>query len=104
MTNATQNVNRINTPMLLTKKKILSVVPFSSCPQSFPASGSFQMSQLSKSGGQRIGVSASISVLQFSKYMSFASLGRFILKYFILFDVMVNGIVSSISVSFFFFF
>ena len=62
------------------------------------------MSQLSKSGGQRIGVSASISVLQFSKYMSFASLGRFILKYFILFDVMVNGIVSSISVSFFFFF
>ena len=40
-----------------------SVVPFSSCPQSFPASGSFQMSQLLASGGQRIGVSASISVL-----------------------------------------
>ena len=39
------------------------VVPFSSCPQSFPASGSFQMSQLSASGGQSIGVSASISVL-----------------------------------------
>ena len=39
-----------------------SVVPFSSCPQSFPASGSFQMSQLSASGGQRIGVSASTSV------------------------------------------
>ena len=35
-----------------------SVVPFSSCPQSFPASGSFQMSQLFTSGGQRIGVSA----------------------------------------------
>ena len=34
-----------------------SVVPFSSCPQSFPASGSFQMSQLFASGGQRIGVS-----------------------------------------------
>ena len=33
-----------------------SVVPFSSCPQSFPASGSFQMSQLSASGGQSIGV------------------------------------------------
>ena len=30
-----------------------SVVPFSSCPQSFPASGSFQMSQLFASGGQR---------------------------------------------------
>ena len=40
-----------------------SVVPFSSCPQSFPASGSFQMSQLFTSGGQTIGVSASTSVL-----------------------------------------
>ena len=40
-----------------------SVVSFSACPQSFPASGSFQMSQLFASGGQRIGVSASISVL-----------------------------------------
>ena len=40
-----------------------SVVPFSSCPQSFPASGSFQMSQLFTSGGQSIGVSASASVL-----------------------------------------
>ena len=39
------------------------VVPFSSCPQSFPASGSFQMSQLFTSGGQSIGVSASTSVL-----------------------------------------
>ena len=38
-----------------------SVVPFSSCPQSFPASGSFQMSQLFASGGQSIGVSASTS-------------------------------------------
>ena len=36
---------------------------FSSCPQSFPASGSFQMSQLITSGGQSIGVSASASVL-----------------------------------------
>ena len=40
-----------------------SVVPFSSCLQSFPASGSFQMSQLFTSGGQSIGVSASTSVL-----------------------------------------
>ena len=40
-----------------------SVVPFSSCPQSFSASGSFQMSQLFESGGQSIGVSASTSVL-----------------------------------------
>ena len=40
-----------------------SVVPFSSCPQSFLASGSFQMSQPFASGGQSIGVSASASVL-----------------------------------------
>ena len=40
-----------------------SVVPFSSCPPSFPASGSFQMSQLFISGDQSIGVSASTSVL-----------------------------------------
>ena len=40
-----------------------SVVPFSSCPQSFPASGSFLMRQLFKSGGQSIGDSASASVL-----------------------------------------
>ena len=39
------------------------VVPFSSCPQYFPALGSFQMSQLFISGGQSIGVSASTSVL-----------------------------------------
>ena len=37
--------------------------PFSSCPQSFPVSESFQMSQLFTSGGQSIGVSASASVL-----------------------------------------
>ena len=40
-----------------------SVVAFSSCPQSFPASGSFQMSQLFTSGGQSPEVSASASVL-----------------------------------------
>ena len=40
-----------------------SVVPFSSCPQSFAASGSFQMSQLFESGGWIIGISASASVL-----------------------------------------
>ena len=40
-----------------------SVVPFSSCPQSFPASGFFQMSQFFTSGGQRIRVLASPSVL-----------------------------------------
>ena len=37
-----------------------SVIPFSSCPQSFPASGSFPMSQLFASGSQSTGVSASV--------------------------------------------
>ena len=40
-----------------------SVVPFSSCLQSFPASESFQMSQFFASGGQSIGISASTSIL-----------------------------------------
>ena len=40
-----------------------SVVPFSSCLQSFPASGSFPMSQFCASGGQNTGASASASVL-----------------------------------------
>ena len=40
-----------------------SVIPFSSCPQSLPASGSFPMSQLFAWGGQSSGVSASTSVL-----------------------------------------
>ena len=41
-----------------------SVVPFSSCPQSFPASGSFPVSQFFASGDHSIGISASASVLQ----------------------------------------
>jgi len=40
-----------------------SVVPFSTCSQSFPASGSFKLSQIFASGSQSIGVSASTSVL-----------------------------------------
>ena len=44
-----------------------SVIPFS-CPQSFPESGSFQMSQFFASDGQSIGVSASASVLPMNVY------------------------------------
>ena len=44
-----------------------SVTSFSSCPHSFPASGSFQMSQPLASGGQNIGVSASTSVLWWTR-------------------------------------
>ena len=43
-----------------------SVIPFSSCPQSSPASGSFPMSQFFTSGAQNVGVSASTSVLAMS--------------------------------------
>ena len=43
-----------------------SVAPFSSCPQSFPASGSFPVGQLFTSGGQNIGASVSASVLPFN--------------------------------------
>ena len=62
----------INSWSLLKRKSIDSVMPsnhlilclpFSSCLQSFPASGSFQMSQFFESGGQSIGVSPLASVL-----------------------------------------
>ena len=47
-----------------------SVVPFSSCLQSFPASGSFPVRQFFSSGGQSIGVSASASVLPMNTLVS----------------------------------
>ena len=47
-----------------------SVVPFSFCPESLPASESFPMSQLFAWGSQSSGVSASASVLQYWKYFS----------------------------------
>ena len=52
-----------------------SVIPFPSSPQSFPALGSFQMSQLFESGGQSIGVSASTSVLQMNSQDWFLLVG-----------------------------
>ena len=52
-----------------------SAIPFSSCSQSFPASGSFQMSQLFASGGRSIGVSASTSVLPMNT-QDWSPLGR----------------------------
>ena len=48
-----------------------SVVPFSSCPQALPASGSFPVSWLFASGGQSIGASASASVLPMNTLISF---------------------------------
>ena len=48
-----------------------SVIPFSSCLQSFPASGAFPMSQFFTSGGQNIGISASASVLPMNFRVNF---------------------------------
>ena len=48
-----------------------SVIPFSSCPQYFPASGSLPMSQLFESRGQNIGVSVSTSVMCVCMYVAF---------------------------------
>ena len=53
----------ISSESAMPSNHLILCVPFSSCPQSFPASGSFQMSQVFPSGGQSIGVSASASVL-----------------------------------------
>ena len=44
-------------------KHLILCIPFSPCLQSFPASGSFLMSQLLESGGQSIGASASVRIL-----------------------------------------
>ena len=67
-----------------------SVVPFSSCPQSLPASGSIPMSQLFTWGGQSIGVSALASVLpmntqdwsplEWTGWISLPSMGLHIIK------------------------
>ena len=57
-----------------------SVIPFSSCLQSFPASGSFEMSQFFASGGRSIGASASASVLPMNIQGSFL-LGLSVLMY-----------------------
>ena len=51
-----------------------SDILFSFCPQSFPALGTFPMSQLFVSDDQNIGVSASVSVLPTSKYSGLISL------------------------------
>ena len=57
-----------------------SVVPFSSCLQSFPASESFPMSQFFTSDGQSIGVSASASVLPIQSFKRFISHSSFLLE------------------------
>ena len=63
ITNSQSLLNLMFIESVMPSKHLIFVVPFSFCLQSFPASGSFPMSQSFASGGQRIGVSASASVL-----------------------------------------
>ena len=63
ITNSWSLPKHMSIESVMPSNHISSVIPFFSRPQSFPASGSFQMSQLFASGGQSIGVSASTSVL-----------------------------------------
>ena len=63
ITNSWSLPKLMSTESVMPSNHLILCHPFSSCPQSFPASGSFQMSQLFTSGGQNIGVSASTSLL-----------------------------------------
>ena len=62
-TNSQSSLRLMSIESVMPSSHLSSVVLFSSCPQSFPASGYFQMSQLFASHGQSIGVSASASVV-----------------------------------------
>jgi len=63
ITNNQSSPKPTSTESVMPSNYLSSVGPFSSCPQSFPASRSFQMSQLFARGSQSTGVSALMSVL-----------------------------------------
>ena len=63
ITNSRSPPKPMSIELVMPSNRLIFHRPLSSCPQSFPASGSFQMSQIFASGGQSIGVSASTSVL-----------------------------------------
>ena len=63
ITNSQSLPKLVSTESVMPSNHLLLCRPFSSCPQSFPASGSFPMSQLFASGGQSIGASTLASVL-----------------------------------------
>ena len=63
ITNSQSLLKLMSIKSVMPSSHLILVVPFSSCPQSLPESGSFPMSQLFAWGGQSIGVSASASVL-----------------------------------------
>ena len=63
ITNSQSLLKLMSIKLVMPSNHSSSVIPFSSCLQSFPESGFFQMSQFFTSGGQNIGASASASVL-----------------------------------------
>ena len=63
ITNSRSTLKLMCIELVMPSSHLILCRPFSSCPQSFPASGSFQMSQLFALGGQVIGLSPSTSVL-----------------------------------------
>ena len=63
ITNSQSLLKLMSLESVMPSNHLILCHPFSSCLQSFPASGSFHMSQFFASGGQSIGVSASTSVL-----------------------------------------
>ena len=63
ITNSQSSPKPMSIESVMPSNHLILCRPFSSCPQSFPASGSFPVSQLFASDGQRIGFSASTSVL-----------------------------------------
>ena len=75
-----------------------SVVPFSSCPQSLPASGSFPLSQLFTWGGQSIGVSASVLPMNTQDWSPSGWIGGISLQFKGLSRVFSNTIVEKYQV------
>ena len=63
ITNSWNLLKLMSIESVILSKCLILCCPFSSCPQSFPASGSFQMSQIFTSHGQSIGFSVSASAL-----------------------------------------
>ena len=63
ITNSQSSLKLTSIELMMPSSHLIVCHPFSSCPQSFPASGSFPMSPLFASGGQSIGASAAGSVL-----------------------------------------
>ena len=63
ITNSQRSSKPMSIELMMSSNHLILCCPFSSCPHSFPESGSFQTNQLFTSGSQSVGVSASTSVL-----------------------------------------